>query len=93
MKIKIVDENGNPLPEDILNVLDIEFMFDRPFEVFPSPYSIEVSSEYEIKTNASYCRIVLRLGKIELFKYSGEPKDLTIKISNNIINAIKALLG
>jgi len=93
MRIRIVDENGKNLMPDILDVLDIEFMFDKPFEAYPSPYSTEISNEYEVKTDAKYCHITLRIGKIILFEYRGEPKDLTIRISNNKIDAIKALLG
>jgi len=91
--IRIVDEKGKPLPEEILAFLDLDFSFDKPFEALHTAFPTVLTQEYIVKTESEYCSIMLNLGRIILFSYSGKPKDLAITIPKRKIDAIKTLLG
>jgi hypothetical protein len=91
MRVRLLDDKGNLLPEDVCGVIDVSFSFDREFEVIPSAFPTFSPTEYEIKTEAKYCNIEARVGRIVLFSYSGEVKDLDIIISSEKIEAIRKL--
>lgn len=93
MRIRIVGEGGEKLPEEVLDVLELDLYFNAPFEATPTPFTTPLPDELEVKTNAQYCSITLRIGRIRLFRYSGPPIDLTITLSRQKIDSIKTLLG
>ena len=90
--VRLVDESGNLIDLDLAKYIEIDFNFDKPFEINPIPFTNEGVNEYEIKTDSSYCLIVVRIGRIELFRYEGEPKNLDIVIPNEKLEALKVLV-
>lgn len=92
-RVRLVDEDGNLIDLDLAKSIELDFNFDKQFEIHPLPNPIDGCNEYEIKTEANYCIIVVRIGRIELFKYRGEPKDLDIKIPNKKLEALRILVS
>jgi len=92
MKVRLVNKNGNLINPNLAKYIEIDFNFDKPFEINPIPFTNEGVNEYEIKTDSSYCLIVVRIGRIELFRYEGEPKNLDIVIPNSKLKALRMLV-
>jgi len=91
--IRIVDEKGNLIPEEIVSLFDFNLTADKEFEVMPSLFPTTPPAEYIVRTDAEYFTVSLNLGKITIFSYSGKPKDIEIVLTSEKINSIKSLLG
>jgi hypothetical protein len=86
--VRLVDENHNLLDENIVQYLDIHFYFDKEFQIEPIPYSVP-SNTYTIRTNSNYMRVEVSVGRIVLYQYFGEVKNLDIVITRDKIETIK----
>ena len=86
--VRVVDENRNPLDENIAQYLDVHFYFDKDFEIMPATSS----NTYTIRTNSNYMRVEVSVGKIILYQYFGEVKNIDVVITKDKIEAIKKLI-
>jgi hypothetical protein len=91
IKVRLIDVNGNLIAPEISKYIDVNFSFDKEFEVLPSAFPSTPVSEYTISTEANNMNITASVGRITLFSYSGAIKDINITLTDDKINAIKVL--
>jgi len=91
--IRITDEKGETISDEIAEVLELNLRADAEFKVTPSLFPTTVPPEYTLETDAEYITLSLNLGKITLFTYSGKPKNIEIRLTGKKISSIKNLLG